>query len=111
MRLISSSAAATGIIIIFHCIRSHLPLSQRQELAAFFQADCSVWEQDTAAGLEYSVYRFIHGDRQAQWWCIEGAWKQIMPNEGSFSKTHSVQLWSKKSNHHIEVMVTVNINT
>lgn len=76
-----------------------------------FLADCSLREQDTTAGLEYSVYRFIHGDRQAQWWAIKGARNSIMPNEESFSKTRWVQFCSIKGNLHIEVMVTVNINT
>lgn len=62
----------------------------------FFWLTVLLWEQDTTAGLEYSVYRFIHGDRQAPWWGIKGARKLLMPNEESFSKTRSVQFWTKR---------------
>lgn len=65
----------------YHWDHHYFPLYQEQpqsergagspiSFSLFSLADCS---QDTTAGLEYSVYRFIHGDRRAQWWGIKGA--------------------------------------
>lgn len=102
----SGCRRAAGIIAIFSTVSSNLPPSQRGPefvthiyIYIFIHWHTGVRQQDTTAGLEYSVYWFIHGDSRAQF-RVDLNGHKLMPD-----KDFSIK--SILASKHIEVIVTM----